>query len=118
MFYKTIRVELIVYLLQLYVFYYSRFARYTARENDSTVSIIRLSLRGILLVFNTFSCSDILCGKDRLDITIFSGVSSVFTSHFFALDTSFIYLFICVQSASYLMYYIAAFGTIFAFNYL
>ena len=56
-------------------------------EKDSAVAKGRLNLREILVVFYTFYYSDVLCGKKRFDITIFNGVSSVFNSHSFALDT-------------------------------
>ena len=59
-------------------------------------------------MFHTFYYSDILCGKKHLDVTIFSEISSVF-----GYIASFIYLFVCVQSASHLMSNINVSGTIF-----
>ena len=59
-------------------------------------------------MFHTFYYSDILCGKKHLDVTIFSEISSVF-----GYIASFIYLFVCVQSASHLMFNINVSGTIF-----
>ena len=59
-------------------------------------------------MFYTFYYSDILCGEQHLDVTVFSEVSSVF-----GYIASFIYLFVCVQSASHLMYNINVSGAIF-----
>ena len=117
-FYKRIRLEWIIYLLRLYVFYYSRFARdkpMTERfsSGDKTYLFWEKFWSFLVLFFTFFFIVISFVGNS----VVISLYSVEFLQFLLATPLHWIhckfYLFVCVQSASYLMYYIALFGTIF-----